>query len=833
CFYLDPLRLEDELGERYHLVFPCRAGKWEPDEAACLDRLCKDLFALVPKSVCKLSEQADRWEALDSAQDFVERFYGDLPFWGLCVQREKLPSVSRIVSPSAKKNFFQKNFDFIKRKAFQKMSQKKYLEYLGKIEQYRTEEGAEYADDWPSWKEKERSLHSYPEYAAALRRYISGQDIEETRELLTGTEFSVTDAVLNLKIPSPKPVKKPKEQAIYGPPLTAFAQAVLTSLCAEEDCPFDELRIVVKSVELADAVNPLVLLDESVQLAEGWRRVCWHTGGIAEYISRWGFAYGGQEVSITLARDAGVDVFDPQCAQLNVKKGLICVASASKKLDKLTFEIQKRFQGELLRPRQKQDTYEWRFTLRDNWAVAFSPLSGLYAQWKEREFDSFVPLFTAERFSDLMEAKSEEEFLDILDETAISSELDLTSYFGKKCASSEKAKEWIARFSQLGRRFMDFCASLFSRGFYADLNDTGDSKAVKLIDAYIGLGEEILRGDMTQEVEWVFEAFIYAFAIEKDDYFIRAFENPAACILAPFHPAILEKLHDQSVFFLDGCKEWTRSRDGTSPSFEQVRRAAQELAGLCQIREGVDIFPEKRRAYFGVRRAYANYCLYGREASDGNAWMKSILQKEAVFDDNFKDSVFKEMNPAAEMIGDVIAAYIRALPNAADNLSLAFINPNDFQPVIAAVYQHIQRQKAKSADESRRVQILLNILVPPEDKGGRNYLSYWANTAFTQDENVDVRIYLNAWNTRDDLQKLLPSNLDLIFLMDVLKRDSLRFIQDRSDGQGGIGDCRFPMVYKPSPVIEGAKRRIELTQPQFKAATIHSQAVYYRDDYEM
>ena len=827
CFYLDPLRLEDELGERYRLVFENCDGEC----AACVDRLYKDLFALIPKNLCKLSEQADRWGYLDSAQDFVEKFYENLPFWGLCVQREKPPSVSKIANPSSKGNFLQKNFDFIKRKAFQKMSQKKYLEYLGKMEQYRTEDGAEYADDWPSWKKQ--SLHSYSEYAAALRRYISGQDIEETRGLLTGVEFSVTDAVLNLKIPSPTPTKKPKEQAIYGPPLNAFAQALLTSLCAKEDCPFDELRVVVKSVELADAVNPLVPLDESVQLAEGWRRVCWHTDGIAEYLSRWGFDYGGQEISITLARDAGIDVFDPQCAQLNVNKGLICVASASKKLDKLTFEIQKRFQGNLLRPREKQDTYEWRFTLRDNWAVAFSPLCELYAQWKEREFDSFVPLFTAERFSDLMDAKSEEEFLDILDESAISSELDLTSYFRKQCASSQKSKEWIARFSELGRRFMDFCASLFSRGFYADLNDIGDSKVVKLIDAYIDLGEKMVGGNMTRDVEWAFEAFTYAFAITKNAYFIRASENPSACVLPPFHPAILEKLHDQTVFLLDGCKEWASKRAGTSPSFEQVRKAVQELAGLSQIREGVDIFPDGNNGYFGIRRAYANYCLYGREASDGNAWMKSILQKEAVFDDDFKDSVFKEMNPAAEMIGDVIIAYVRALPNAADNLSIAVINPGDFQPVIAAVYQHIQRQKEKSPDDSRRVQILLNILVPPEDKGGRNYLSYWANTAFTQDENVEVRIYLNAWNKRDDLQKMLPPNLDFIFLMDVLKQDSLRFIQDRSNGQGGIGDCRFPIVYKPSPVIEGNKRRIELTQPQFQAATAHSQAVYYRRCYEL
>ena len=97
------------------------------------------------------------------------------------------------------------------------------------------------------------------------------------------------------------------------------------------------------------------------------------------------------------------------------------------------------------------------------------------------------------------------------------------------------------------------------------------------------------------------------------------------------------------------------------------------------------------------------------------------------------------------------------MPNARFNMSITVVNPGDLQPIVAAVYNHIINQKeyltehADEYSEAQRISVQLHILVKPEDKGGKNYLTYWVNTFFSEDENVDVKVYLNEWDNKDTL----------------------------------------------------------------------------------
>ena len=75
-------------------------------------------------------------------------------------------------------------------------------------------------------------------------------------------------------------------------------------------------------------------------------------------------------------------------------------------------------------------------------------------------------------------------------------------------------------------------------------------------------------------------------------------------------------------------------------------------------------------------------------------------------------------------------------------MNLVFINPGELQPIIAAVYNYIKKVRNEEAD--RKIDISLKILVKPENRGGRNYLTYWMNEFFSQDENVNIRTYLNG-----------------------------------------------------------------------------------------
>lgn len=127
----------------------------------------------------------------------------------------------------------------------------------------------------------------------------------------------------------------------------------------------------------------------------------------------------------------------------------------------------------------------------------------------------------------------------------------------------------------------------------------------------------------------------------------------------------------------------------------------------------------------------------------------------------------------------------------------------------------------------------MRILVKPENKGGRNYLAYWMDEFFSQDENVNIHTYLNEWNSKSQLEKLLNGNNDIAFVMDILKVNNLGFVASHSNESLAPSQCRFPIVYKPTPISStSVKRTIELSQPQFKAAYEHTQIVRYRNNME-
>ena len=104
---------------------------------------------------------------------------------------------------------------------------------------------------------------------------------------------------------------------------------------------------------------------------------------------------------------------------------------------------------------------------------------------------------------------------------------------------------------------------------------------------------------------------------------------------------------------------------------------------------------------------------------------------------------------------------------------------------------------------------------------------------FSQDENVCIHTYLNEWNSKSQLEKLLNSNNDIAFVMDLLKVNNLGFVVSHNKEVLAPSQCRFPIVYKPTPISStSVNRTIELSQPQFKAAYEHTQIVRYRNNME-
>ena len=224
-YFLDPEKLVSELAPNYYLAFSPFAGGWTDDETTCVNKLFSDLFALVPINLCKFSDLADEWGVFPTIQDFVERFYEQLPLWGLCKGKEKLPSINKILK-SEKTNLLQTNSDFITRKLFKKMTQKQYEKYLTKIAKYQTE-AEEYKEKWPGWAEQ--SITSLASYTEALCQFIRGENIQVNREKLLGVDFAITEYVLGITLPVII-VPKLKKYEVSGNPYVAFLKAVSVSI---------------------------------------------------------------------------------------------------------------------------------------------------------------------------------------------------------------------------------------------------------------------------------------------------------------------------------------------------------------------------------------------------------------------------------------------------------------------------------------------------------------------------------------------------------------------------------------------------------------------------
>ena len=157
------------------------------------------------------------------------------------------------------------------------------------------------------------------------------------------------------------------------------------------------------------------------------------------------------------------------------------------------------------------------------------------------------------------------------------------------------------------------------------------------------------------------------------------------------------------------------------------------------------------------------------------------------------------MNDNAKMIYGVIHDYTRAFQRD-NNLNLVFVNPIELQPIVAAIYKYIEY--VRKVDVNGKINISLKILVKPENKGGRNYLSYWMDEFFSQDAKVNIRTYLNEWTSVSDLEKFLNGNNDIVFMMDLLSVNNLLFIKVTGNIELADEECRCTIVYKPKRISE-------------------------------
>ena len=801
---------------RYDTIFDF-TNQFSDEHKNFVNKLYRDLFEFITPDLIKLSNHADEWNnKVSTFNEFLALFYGKLPEWGLPLKTDNYPKPNQL---KGRANLLRQEFNFINGTMFNQLSASKYRSYKAKLDKYEIEQ-KRYSSIWEEWPNQ--ALANYSDFSEALLEYIGGERTLLLKSKLMHTNFSVVEDVLGLKLDTKTTEVGVK---IYGNPLNAFTQEVLdilTEMKEKEDAPSFS-KIVFKFCEATVVADN----DEDDSLINQWRNICIHTNGVFEYINNKAmFTMDGEEISIVCEPANYFEI-------TKEAKPYVNKASGNKTTNKVEFRVQCiNDEGDVIAESPKKEC-EWIFKYNEDWVNDFSELCS--QDFVNTANNAIIPIATNKKLKSLVLSKSQDDFIEILKEES-DTEFGCNLLDSKIHPSDFIRHKLYPDFCALGMLFASFANEVSSEGLYNVLADSsGKNTLSKFVDAYTKLGKTLIKEKVNENEYYILNYYIHAFNIEENDSSVTSEKEIQYCIVPPWHPASLEKYKHMCIFFIDGCHEyWKNVEDnGLTPSKKLTSERVDELNELSLFQNAVDLFPTSGSAFFGVTKNYGLYTIYARKDIKAESRFRDLIDKDAVFDDDFKAKSYSVMNDDALMVFNVIENYIKAFPNSKDNLSLVFVDPVELQPVIAAVHKYIEEFHSKYGNDSM-LSITLRVLVKPENMGGKNYLTYWMNETFDLDSFVKVKTYLNVWNDREELNEYLDENNDIVFVMDLLKTNDYSFINKLDAYIPSHSECYFPIVFRPGliSVTHSKKRIIELTQPQFEAATAHTQAVYYKSHTE-
>lgn len=830
CFMITPDWIFKNLRGKYSQVFlRCFYNDVSDDDKTCIDIAYRDLFECVPPNICKLSDFSDMWfHQFSTIEEFCEEFSNTLLDWGLPNNKGKLkPSVIK-----RKGNCLKAQSDFISRKLFNRLSVGQYRMLEKKLTKFQNESVD--LEEWNGWKYY--GFTDYDDFARTMLEFARGENVAENKKRLLKLDYGVVDQVLGLKPDVSGSIKKSETQ-VYGKPLEMMLNVLLTTLKTireEEKEEASEIRYRFFSASIVTGYTDVNDNEKQQILADTWRNICIHVNGILDYINLNSWYSYGKPISISMAED---NFFDPRCVNLHIDEGIVSVVSNINTLNKVEFSVEVLDKdGNVLDRRESRKKmnyhYIWKFENEAGWLYDFKDIvnnSKLTA-----ENSRVIPVGKMNHIQGSMVIKSEEEFFDLYEENGVDLSYDLNQYVAKRVKKcGEDARIFEIYFDNLAEAFCNFVREVRHLGIYSCY--CRDSYKI-FIQKYNETADAILKQRFAENQQWIMDAFLQSFNIQGDCDLIEKEEEPECVIIPPWHPAALQKIASQKQFLIDALSQKWEEADNTSGrkvSFN-IKDILEHFIHATEIQASVDVFPTLRNNYMGVIGSYGDFCVYGNEESLGNITtrVKDILKKEVIYDEEFKKSELIQMNDDAAMIYDVIMDYKKAMPYAKNAMSLVFINPPDLQPIISAISKYT-KDVIKETDENE-INLKLTILVRPENKGGKNYLTYWMDDYFVKMQNVTVRTYLNEWSKKSELDKMLSENNDIIFNMDLMRVETFYFIPDPGDALAVANECRFPIVYKPSPLSKSSKKRkIELSQPQFTASFKHTQVVRYRKNTEV
>jgi hypothetical protein len=802
-FYsITPIDLETKIAGNYAKFFEQTINIQDKKVRSTINNFFEAIFNHLPVDlivVSQIVEDVSAQNLLDEEE--IVKFISE-NLWNYF----RLPNIKTIdtatISGLSRNNKFKlldSAVSFIKRDEYRSgFSSSKEKKLIEKFIRFPIENPDLYEDYKDVIKDK---FISYDLLQKKIIDFSKGINSEALREELSEFDYFIISKILGIKI------KKEKETnnitRVKGNPLHSYAEMIMDYLektrKVKEIPSHSTLVIDVYKIALAEGI-----LEEDKN--QRWHELCIAVGGLVNYLSV------EFEDNITVKYKDGLEVFSIE----NSQDPRITFTSTQVKVSKIAFSLE--IEG------AKKIDYEWSFGPYDYFLQSFSYFPILEQQIKNLN-GSVVPVFSIDQIGNLLTSTDAASFHFMLKSHEIEVENVLTIFSKLKQTSNILFPKLL----RLEDPFLKFVAAVSNKGFYYAINIRVTDISTQYIQKYTDVITEIYKA--IPQMSKLEKDHLYLvsnlFTILPKESIYATVEEIEGAIIPPYHPAMFEKIVAQQAFQRKGIAENIENLlDGNNSSGLLMRRKFEKIKKQSTIISGVDTILSKESLNRIPSQVLGYYALHGQNTKTTIIDSSSLIDTGMLNNGNFEEENVDSISSKAFLIKDYIQQYVNTFPSNIDGLSICIVNFEHLQPVIEGLREFINAHK----NSLRGVNLKLHILSPKNNYKAKNYMRFWLDKNFNEDDNVTIQAFFNELNKNDviSIKNILEdSEYDLVFIENILVAKDIVY-EPTGEKMITPGETKFPMVFHPMPTPKDENvRNVSISQKQFEASFAHSQLAYW------
>lgn len=816
-FYsINPEVIEGFINKKYSYLFDVANISLTEEDAKAIDNIYSNLFKFAHKDLFNLSNFIDTLSTDITYLDLIKEIFNELYSWwnipnirGILSENDKLKMNKKI-------DIIEKAYKFSVRTTIAKFQTDKKLAKLETdAEAYYQKNGnelkKEFSDKFPDY-------NTFNEVIEDLKNYIKGIEIDSIKHKLFKCDFMEINKIMNFKTTGQS--KSKSTPKIYGDPFRAIFLPILmelNELDCDEKSQLNKIEININKISLANTKSDK---DENEELISKWKSMCRFLGGIEDLFNRFGNVNSeGEEVQATIFSETidekRVYTFNVDNTQELIKSGILKSSSQGEQKSKITIEY-KIFSGEFGKEIDKYE-YEWQVPETEIWIYTFNFLNGVFEELIQQE--QFLPIGITNKLDSAFEVKNQEQFIYSVKDLEIEYK-DMLEIF------EDMTTESYIKVEQIGKQFIKFMNGINEVGLFGAIYDnlSNDFLALNYLNSFNEAIPYIVNDLKSDSNIDLANTFSKALLILNNSGIES--KSLRGAMMTLYHPVMLEKIMDRYTYLANGFVEMFKEIcESNKHEFNNkvIVNKFDRYDQLATITSGASMMIGDNNTFVKSELTYGFYSLYGQPKEN---YRSSTVKVDFEIEEDF--SAIIQSNPISSYISKTIADYINTYPSKVDGINIGFINCNDYKLIITGLHDIIAKT------EKLKIKFKINLFIYSDDYtcAGKNYLKYWLENKFTEDDQVTVKAYLKYLDTSNitNINQYFNKNVvdsDLIFINNILDIKEIypeAMVNNHNDKKI---ENRYPSVYLPVPCGEERARKVCISQNQFECELNFAQLMTY------